>query len=1659
MGGHRYRHVADRWGLVGQRLNWVSRCLHIVRLHGPRLHALDANRMDAYDMITRIAWRAGGLQRRWHEEFRKVTIDMHIEDDKEQRHRNVLFDVRDGVERGFKLLHSLVRGVHRQRPQIHHLLNGDGACYLGKVRDAMTHIETLISSFATIRSNANLRSIRRWARSATLKAAHASTRVAIDQTRKSASADKSHIGERTDQIGADIGCKEWSRTWVATSKDTSDEIMSAIEALVTVGRREHDAEEILLPPWDADRIHRAACQFKAGTGIGSDRLRPRHVVMLSLPAKRGLSRVLALIESLRRWPALLREVTEVAIGKKAGGSRLIGLAAALYRIWARARYADCRIVLETRIERPFLAAAPGKGAVRAAYNESWANEAAAARGEETATTIVDLKAFYEYITLAEITDGAMQFGIPSPILMLASHLYSGPRRIRVGRSYSAQVYPRRSILAGCTWATLFVRLIVVKPIEVLMKRVRERFQGWPALLSLVMYIDDGAVSTRGGLDAVALLHDWVSRLFMQWIRLVLRKEVAPGKVACIASSKELQQRLKQTGAELGCRVARHGELLGVDFSAGGRVQRHAQVRRRRKAARRRRRLKWLRNHGGAATAVARGGLLPEACYGGSVLGINPSTMRDVRRHVASTSRIRCSGSSTTAKLALGGPDNFEDVDPFVTSGNEAMFQVAAKLWDEPRCRADLVKMWLHGRDDLQHLPIAARWRELHGPVGAAMVQLWQAGASWPKPFSIHIMGHDINLLEHPPRLIYQLLRAQSRLRLDMILLERLCIDKGWREQEVKDIYKYGIDWETIRCLLRSNRLLSAEKHALLVVVTGGFWSDVRRWHAGMVPTGSCNACLQCQGTDRHHLHECVGLHWEIIQHRINGRIQYELNPDLDVPGLAPLIEMGLPPLTEQWQPLEVEIREGDIEHGFNGEYFGDGSGYNQDDKIRRVATWSLITQGSTNAGALEIQSMVRGSVPGWASTVPRGELCAYMEFLRVAGPAASFIGDCKVVIDAATSGVPKAWTSARNINADLWREALRLQRDRDTLPPAIKIMSHRSRTSAEEGGMTAVRWWSGNQHADACAKHLAKRLATAPEDEESKVVTPEAVAEILTRIGITAAWNLKVRSAVMRKLPRKQTTSRAADAANPHDIRPRLTGGWDCRRCRGWACGKAGLRALRARPCLEVVSEQVHPSHVMNLDHGVSWCSNCGCYTTRWPRELRRECKGRPSGEAQSNVLRRLTSGLPPTTAAYFERVRQEDAEDALAPEGQTAWPRRSRGPPKPPEHKSLGRYLRLPGGPLHRPRPPGGSDSHSRDDDHPADIAHHQGADGLPDATIVDRPPTAADSSSCIGQSMGIPIGLYPISETVSDKIDIAGGDNEDVHDAAIPGSIPGPSQAPRCSASATRRSSSSGMAGTFRLGSAAESQQRPRAAASSSPRRRIRGKRPCPSPPTSSIAVASHPTNWCSPRMADSWSNRVAHVGLRSPCGRCGELSKLRCRGCDSAICIACARNRLHCVIDPRRTSSHPPRHQLFQPGASHSSAPAIVSGNCHHHLHHHGCPEAALSNVPHDNHPVNVLNAIRADDHTAEQSTQSEEVPTQHNVAVAPSLTSTVPLLSQGCLVVVAAEAADMSQASGPPRLCHSSQDEPVAEPMDVNPPKSLSADAACRRITGFTSEHRP
>ncbi len=112
---------------------------------------------------------------------------------------------------------------------------------------------------------------------------------------------------------------------------------------------------------------------------------------------------------------------------------------------------------------------------------------------------------------------------------------------------------------------------------------------------------------------------------------------------------------------------------------------------------------WWRTPGGNARGVIRDGAWSQGRFGSDVIGISPTLYRDMRRMSAGVARIRCAGASLTSKLALGG-ERYDDIDPAVIYCAPPMQGVLCKIWDDPRARSVLVKMWLRARTELINSP-------------------------------------------------------------------------------------------------------------------------------------------------------------------------------------------------------------------------------------------------------------------------------------------------------------------------------------------------------------------------------------------------------------------------------------------------------------------------------------------------------------------------------------------------------------------------------------------------------------------------------------------------------------------------------------------------------------------------------------------------------------------------------------------------------------------------------------------------------------------------------------------------------------------------------------------------------------------------------------------
>ncbi len=899
------------------------------------------------------------------------------------------------------------------------------------------------------------------------------------------------------------------------------------------------------------------------------------------------------------------------------------------------------------MQRSYLPAAPGRGAVRAVFDMTLQAEAARAKGRVSATTSYDLRQYYEHVDLAELAVGARRFGLPLPIVALLSHLYVGPRRIRVGTAVSRTTYPRRSILAGCTFALLVIRLITIVPVEKLLAVIADRAKGWDIKVEPMFYVDDGVVSSFGSAEAVALLHGWITRLVFNWIRVILRKQTAAHNSSCVVSCPTIRGRITEELRDLDIPVTLGGEMLGIDFAAGRRLRkRPTQVKRRRKACRRRKRIAWWRGLGGRAARVARAGAFAGEAYGAEVVGLPPAALRDARSIHAAATPIKCGGASLTAKLALGG-EKFAELDPAILSHNPPLGLLLQRLWDAPCIRADAARAWYQARAEVGDAGEHVRWNAVRGPVSAAYAHLLRIGAAWPKAFELVALGRSINILSTPPRQVMAILQVQARRFYDHALLRRLSQAHGWDADQVLEEYKFGINWQLLRDILngRKGELDAKQKRLLHIVSTGGFWPEERRWQCGLLPSATCTGCGDPKARPFHRLHDCgADEAWRILE--IAAGNASRLLAEARRPRPQPLVDMGLPPQALDWNFIEADDEEGEFSMGCDGYVYGDGSGYHQDDVGARIATWSITRVRDDGFGNTEVISMRRGTVGGWWPTVPRGELRALIEFLRHCSGDSSFVGDCRYVVEGAARGVSQKLRSSVSLDADLWKAVHELLRDHGSVPRILKTRAHRSRANALQDEEDGLQHWAGNAAADVAAKTLAKATASSAAGPSIRAAKDDLATKIICAVARGAAravmsWpELAPRGDARRTVQGAAISTFADDDGDAyHSMRRGCGGRFECAVCRKLAHTPAGARRMSRAVCGGAISPNIHSSHRLFASHGTLWCGNCGAYSTRWPRRLVQSCAGRPCSQAQRNVLRRLLAGLTATTADYFDAV------------------------------------------------------------------------------------------------------------------------------------------------------------------------------------------------------------------------------------------------------------------------------------------------------------------------------------------------------------------------------------------------------------------------------------
>ncbi len=109
--------------------------------------------------------------------------------------------------------------------------------------------------------------------------------------------------------------QEWGDVWLADTTDAGDDILRQVMDIYN-DTDDSDLPLITLPPITGHSLRKGPLKFRSDTAVGVDCVRPRHFARLSCAALDALGRLLVQFEAHGRWIDIVREVIEVARGKR-----------------------------------------------------------------------------------------------------------------------------------------------------------------------------------------------------------------------------------------------------------------------------------------------------------------------------------------------------------------------------------------------------------------------------------------------------------------------------------------------------------------------------------------------------------------------------------------------------------------------------------------------------------------------------------------------------------------------------------------------------------------------------------------------------------------------------------------------------------------------------------------------------------------------------------------------------------------------------------------------------------------------------------------------------------------------------------------------------------------------------------------------------------------------------------------------------------------------------------------------------------------------------------------------------------------------------------------------------------------------------------------------
>ncbi len=539
-----------------------------------------------------------------------------------------------------------------------------------------------------------------------------------------------------------------------------------------------------LPRAGADLVESASAAFRWGTAATYDGIHPRHLSLLCKEGRQAVAAIWEAMELLGDLPRQLKLVTMPLLAKPQGGYRAIGMMAALYRVWAKARRIEAT-AWEQAHARSYWSADRGNAPIDTVWRQEARQEAKVSMGEQAAAIIYDMESFFETIDRTLLLRRARQVGFPEPIVRLCLAAYAGPRMLVLDGALSREVHPTCGIVAGCGMATTMVRIYCITEFDMMLTRL-------PKTTHFDAHIDDLVIT--GEALPVQLVRDMTNaeRELAGVIEKGLKGKVAEGKAGVVATSLDVAKQIKRNIPLLTGPITRAMPNLGTDCMAGrakGRQSRKFKqfVRIKRGQARSPRLRLLSKVIGNRARTIFVTGVCPAMQYGAATRGMSDMDVRKLRRVAASSFPPHARNRSLALALLLNGnPTARAEVAP---ASQMARMVWKAKTQPADACRRGSgltdIRSWVECvKPELDQLtgdiaqrsmggqPMGSRqanaaWRSIKGPMAATALTLARIGWTWPQPLVWRDdRGVDIRITASTPAAITDLLCEGHRRSLE-----------------------------------------------------------------------------------------------------------------------------------------------------------------------------------------------------------------------------------------------------------------------------------------------------------------------------------------------------------------------------------------------------------------------------------------------------------------------------------------------------------------------------------------------------------------------------------------------------------------------------------------------------------------------------------------------------------------------------------------------------------------------------------------------------------------------------------------------------------------------------------------------------------------------------